>query len=167
MSNEKDTSFDQLVNAIRHEIQASEASRYSSRVLREFRNPRNLGRLKESHTRGILTGSCGDTIEIYLEIHENTIHRATFMTDGCGVTIACGSMLTQLIEGMGIQEARMISDTVLLEALDGLPPENVHCAQLAVATLQKALDGFDHPTSNGNVDTPSSRPSPPSGSSGR
>jgi len=64
------------------------------------------------------------------------------MTDGCGPSIACGSMTTRLAMGKTIEEALHVMDTDILIALDGLPEENKHCAKLAVDTLHKALDEF-------------------------
>ncbi len=69
------------------------------------------------------------------------------MTDGCGLTVACGSMLTTMIEGLSVEEAQEITPQQLIEALDGLPAENTHCAKLAVDTLLKAIMSWsdEHP----------------------
>jgi nitrogen fixation NifU-like protein len=61
------------------------------------------------------------------------------MTDGCGPTVACGSMLTRMVEGASLEQAGDICPKDLLDALDGLPKERQHCAELAVNTLQNAL----------------------------
>jgi nitrogen fixation NifU-like protein len=65
-----------------------------------------------------------------------------FMTDGCGATIACGSMITTMVKGIGIEDVMDIADEDLIKALEGLPDENLHCAALAVGTLHKALRGY-------------------------
>jgi len=112
---------------------------YSARVLEEARNPKNLGRMDDPDAHAIVRGWCGDTMEMYLRLDEMWIREATFMTDGCGPTVACGSALTAMIQGLTIDEACEIHPKDLLAALDGLPEENVHCADLAVYTLQEAL----------------------------
>jgi nitrogen fixation NifU-like protein len=81
-------------------------------------------------------------MEIYLHIEDEHITQASFMTDGCGPTIACGSMLTQMITGVSLEAADLITAQDLLTALDGLPPEHVHCAGLAVGTLKEALEMY-------------------------
>ena len=64
------------------------------------------------------------------------------MTDGCGTSIACGSMLTRMARGRAINEVKKITNIRLIDALDGLPDENKHCAKLAVDTLQKAIEKY-------------------------
>ena len=88
---------------------------------------------------GIVQGWCGDTMEIYLRMNSSRIREATFMTDGCGPTVACGSVLTTMARGMSLDEASEITPENLIAALDGLPEESVHCAELAVNTLQEAI----------------------------
>lgn len=88
---------------------------------------------------GIVHGWCGDTMEIYLRLNGARIEEATFMTDGCGPSVACGSMLTTMVTGMSLEEAGEIRPEDLIAVLDGLPEESLHCAELAVSTLQEAI----------------------------
>jgi nitrogen fixation NifU-like protein len=76
---------------------------------------------------------------VHLRLQGDVIVGASFVTDGCGPSIACGSMLTKMIQGMSVAEAGEIEPEDLLRELDGLPDESVHCAELAVSTLQNAL----------------------------
>ena len=78
-------------------------------------------------------------MEIYLRLAGETIAEASFMTDGCGPTLACGSRLTSMVRGMSLEEASSIRPEKLIAALDGLPEESEHCATLAVSTLQNAI----------------------------
>jgi nitrogen fixation NifU-like protein len=78
-------------------------------------------------------------MEITLQLNEMTIKEATFVTDGCGPTLACGSLLTQMLIGMTLAEAEWVLPEDLIKALDGLPEESLHCADLAVSTLHNAL----------------------------
>lgn len=67
---------------------------------------------------------------------------ATFLTDGCGATIACGSVTTELVKGKSLDEVRRISSKDVLNALGGLPEESVHCSVLAAKTLEAALYSY-------------------------
>jgi nitrogen fixation NifU-like protein len=131
--------FDRLVTELAQEIAKQERELYSSVVIHEARYPSNLGRIVEPDGHGIVHGWCGDTMEIYLRLDDEKIEQATFMTDGCGPTVACGSMLTKMVTGKLLMEAIEIMPEDLIEALDGLPEENQHCAELAVITFQNAL----------------------------
>ena len=81
-------------------------------------------------------------MEIFLIIKENKITDVRFMTDGCGASIACGSMVSRMVEGKAIDDVKKITDLELVDALDGLPDENNHCAKLAVDTVQKAINSY-------------------------
>ncbi len=142
--------FDRMVEELQEEIAAQERDLYSAKTLEEAYNPQNLGRMTEPDAKGIVHGWCGDTMEIYLRLNGAAITEATFATDGCGATLACGSMLTQMLAGMSLEEADAIMPDDLLQALDGLPEENVHCAELAVSTLQNALFNLEWAQEGGN-----------------
>ena len=137
---EKD--FDRMVKELQREIAEQEQAVYSAKVIEEVHNPRNIGRMSQPHARGLVHGWCGDTMEIYLRLNGERIEEATFMTDGCGPSVACGSMLTRMVIGMSLEEASEVRPENLLDALDGLPEESDHCAELAVSTLQNAI--FNH-----------------------
>ena len=129
----------QIVKDLQREITEQEQAIYSARVIEETRNPKNVGRMVEPDVRGLVHGWCGDTMEIYLRLNGERIEKATFMTDGCGPSVACGSMFTKMVTGMSLEKASELLPENLLDALDGLPEESAHCADLAVSTLQNAL----------------------------
>jgi nitrogen fixation NifU-like protein len=128
-----------MVDELRHEVADRERALYSDVVLREAKAPQNVGRLPDADLRGVVHGWCGDTMEIYLRVEDQTIEEASFVTDGCGATLACGSMLTQMVTGMRLERAEWVLPKDLINALDGLPEDNMHCAGLAISTLQNAL----------------------------
>ena len=136
---EEMTGFDRLAAELQREIDEQERGFYSDKVVEEAHNPSNLGRMVEPDVRGMVRGWCGDTMEFYLRLDGERITEATFMTDGCGATVACGSMLAKMARGMLLEEAGGIMPQDLIVALDGLPEEHAHCAELAVSTLQNAL----------------------------
>lgn len=132
--------WDRVVAELQREIEEKERALYSTKVLEQARNPENLGRMEAPDAHAIITGWCGDTMEIYLRLNGNTIQEATFLTDGCGPSVACGSMLTTMVQGMALNSANRIDPADLILALDGLPEESAHCAELAVNTLRQAID---------------------------
>jgi len=115
---------------------------YSQTVIDYARNPRNVGGTEAANGYAGVTGPCGDTMEISLKVKDDTIVKATFMTDGCGTTIAAGSMVTELAKGKNVSQARRIGQDDVLYALDGLPEESKHCALLAANTLKAAVKDY-------------------------
>lgn len=130
--------FDQL----EAEIMAEMRRIYSEMVIDHFLNPRNLGRIPGADGFGAVTGPCGDTMEIWLKVNNGRISNAAFWTDGCGTTIASGSMATELVKEKSIAEAQKITQDYILNALGGLPEESLHCALLAADTLREAIKDY-------------------------
>ena len=112
---------------------------YSETVIDHMRNPRNAGLISNPDGQARMTGLCGDTMEIWLRVRDGIIEQATFWTDGCGTTIAAGSMATELAKGKRVAEAFRIVQQDVLDALGGLPDDSVHCALLAANTLREAV----------------------------
>lgn len=104
--------------------------------------PDNYGPLKNFNGHGRITGPCGDTMEFWLWINEGKIAEAKFITDGCGSSIASGSMAARLSEGKDPYGASRIGQIDVLEAIGGLPEESAHCALLATNTLKSAIEDF-------------------------
>ena len=103
---------------------------------------RNAGGLKDADGFARIKGPCGDTMYIYLGMDGARIADVKFMTDWCGTTIACGSVVTDMTKGKEIKEASRIRHTHVLEALDGLPEADAHCAVLAASTLRAAIKDY-------------------------
>ena len=133
------TDFDRFAEELEQQVIEEARAFYSAKVIEEFYNPKNLGRMPEPDACGLVHGWCGDTMEIYLRLDGERIKEAAFVTNGCGPTVACGGMLTAMVQGMSLEEASEVRPKDLLEALDGLPEQSAHCAELAVSTLQNAL----------------------------
>ena len=131
--------FDRFMKDLQQRMIEEARAVYSDTVVREFSNPKNVGRLSKPEAHATVKGWCGDTMEISLRLSGEKIEEAGFMTDGCGPTVACGSMLTTMVQNMSLKEARRIRPQQLIDALDGLPEESTHCADLAVKTLHKAI----------------------------
>jgi nitrogen fixation NifU-like protein len=135
----KRSDFDNMVEMLQRNVNEQERMIFSEKVIQEYNSPKNIGKMAQPDAFAILTGWCGDTMEIYLKMEHEIVADITFMTDGCGATIACGSMLTSMVKGKSIDEAEAITEDDLIAALEGLPEENLHCAHLAIITLRDAL----------------------------
>ena len=139
VKNENDE-FDDFVKQLQAEIDAKEEAEFSETVLQEYRNPSNVGIIKNSDREAKYRGSCGDTMHFTFKIQGDIIENMKFMTDGCGPTIACASKLSKMVQKKTINEALSISQEDLIKALEWLPPDNEHCALLAIQTLKKAFN---------------------------
>lgn len=116
---------------------------YTEKVMDHFRNPRNVGEIENADGVGhVGNPTCGDIMELYIKVEDNTIVDAKFKTFGCGAAIATSSMMTELVKGKSIDEAENISNDAVIEALDGLPPVKRHCSVLAEEALKKAIEDY-------------------------
>ena len=104
--------------------------------------PRNVGVMQDADGFARVTGPCGDTMEIWLKVNGDTIINASFMTDGCGTSIASGSMVTEMTKSKRISDAQKTTQQDVLDALGGLPQESEHCALLAANTLKAAIRDY-------------------------
>ena len=124
-------------------IRREDESVFSKTLIDESSDPQNVGRMSNPDGSAELIGPCGDTMEIYLKMDGDMISQILFYTDGCGPTIACGSMLAKMTKGKRLIEASQIGSGDLEDVLGGLPPERRHCAELAVNTLAKAMLDYE------------------------
>ena len=116
---------------------------YSAKVMEHFANPRNVGELADANGIGeIGNAKCGDIMKIYLKIENDTIVDCSFKTFGCGAAIATSSMATELIKGKTIEEALKLSNKAVVEALDGLPAQKIHCSVLAEEAVRAAVKDY-------------------------
>jgi Mrp family chromosome partitioning ATPase/NifU-like protein involved in Fe-S cluster formation len=112
---------------------------FSTIAIQLIQSQENVGELENPDAQGFFLGSCGDKMQIDLRISEKMIEEAKFLADGCGATLACGSMITKMACSKTLDQAAKISSEDLLTALGGLPAGHEHCAELAVMTLREAV----------------------------
>ena len=116
---------------------------YSSKVMDHFANPRNVGELEDANAVGQVGNlKCGDIMKIYMKIEDDIIKDISFKTFGCGAAIATSSMATEMVKGKSIQEALKLTNSAVVEALEGLPPAKVHCSVLAEEAIKAALADY-------------------------
>lgn len=116
---------------------------YTDKVLEHFKNPRNVGELKDADAEGTVGNPvCGDLMTMYIKVKDERIEDIKFKTYGCGAAIATSSMTTELAKGKTLDEAMEISRQDVAEALDGLPPVKMHCSNLAADALHEAIKNY-------------------------
>ena len=114
---------------------------YNERVMKEFAEPKNVGYIEDADGVGkVGNASCGDIMEISLKIDNNIITDAKFRTFGCAAAIASSSVATQMVIGKSIDEALNIKNKDVVETLQGLPPQKIHCSVLAEEAIKKAVE---------------------------
>jgi len=123
---------------------------YSEKVMKHFNDPQNVGEIPDADGIGEVGNPvCGDVMKIYLKIENDRVKDIKFKTFGCGAAIATSSMVTEMAKGKTLDEALAISNKGVAEALDGLPPQKMHCSNLAADALHAAIDDYRQKQSAG------------------
>lgn len=116
---------------------------YSEKVMDHFMNPRNMGEIKDANAVGTVGNpACGDVMRLYLKVEDEKILDAKFKTFGCGAAIATSSMATEMIKDKSVEEASRVTNEAVAEALDGLPPNKMHCSVLAQEAIEAAIKNY-------------------------
>jgi nitrogen fixation NifU-like protein len=116
---------------------------YSPKVMQNFANPQNVGEIKDADGIGTVGNPvCGDLMTIYIKIKDDRIADIKFKTFGCGAAIATSSMVTQMAKGKTIEDALKITREDVAKELDGLPPQKMHCSNLAAEALEAAIKDY-------------------------
>ena len=117
---------------------------YTDLVMDHFTNPRNVGEIEDADGVGQIGNPvCGDVMRISIAVDDKDhIADVKFKTFGCGAAVATSSMVTEMVMGKSLQEAADISNKAVAEALGGLPPNKMHCSNLAADALHLAIQDF-------------------------
>ena len=116
---------------------------YNQKVMEAFANPQNVGVIENASGEGTVgNASCGDIMKITLKIENDIIVDAKFQTFGCAAAIATSSTATQMIIGMTVDEALQVTNAKVVEELEGLPPQKMHCSVLAEEAIKKAIEDY-------------------------
>lgn len=126
---------------------------YNQKVLDAFANPQNVGVIENADGEGIVgNATCGDIMKITLKIENDVIVDAKFQTFGCAAAIATSSTATQMIIGMTVDEALQVTNAKVVEYLEGLPPQKIHCSVLAEEAIKKAIEDYRAKQQNKTTD---------------
>jgi len=116
---------------------------YNQKVLDAFAHPQNVGEIENADGVGMVgNATCGDIMKISLKIENDVIVDAKFQTFGCAAAIATSSTATQMVIGMTVDEALKLTNAKVVEYLEGLPPQKIHCSVLAEEAIKKAIEDY-------------------------
>jgi nitrogen fixation NifU-like protein len=134
--------LDDFARALQDQIYEETKEAYGQVAFERWLNPLYAGVLPNPEGYGHISGTCGDTMEIFLRFEGDRVKNATFQTNGCGSSIVCGSFAAEIAHGRSADEIAEITGEMILDILGGLPKDNRHCAFLAAETLQEALNDY-------------------------
>ena len=116
---------------------------YSEKVMETFKNPQNVGEVENHNAIGTVgNATCGDIMQITLRIEDDIIKDAKFKTFGCAAAIASSSVATTMVIGKTLDEALQLKNKDVIESLEGLPPQKIHCSVLAEEAIKAAIDDY-------------------------
>lgn len=116
---------------------------YTEKLMDHFQHPRNVGTIEEADGIGKLSSEvCGDIMHLYIKVSEGVITDAKFTTFGCAAAVASGSILTEMIIGMPLEEAIKITKQDVADSLGGVPEPKMHCSLLAADCLRLAIEDY-------------------------
>ena len=130
---------------------------YNEKVMEAFQNPKNVGEVENYNGIGkVGNASCGDIMQITLRIENDVIVDAKFKTFGCAAAIATSSTATSMVIGMTVEEALKLTNKRVVEELEGLPPQKLHCSVLAEEAIKAAIE--DYRNRQKGIETPEEEP---------
>ncbi|HCE34815.1 MAG TPA: Fe-S cluster assembly scaffold protein NifU [Clostridiales bacterium] len=116
---------------------------YSEKVMETFKNPQNVGEVENYNAIGTVgNATCGDIMQITLRIEDDIIKDAKFKTFGCAAAIASSSVATTMVIGKTLDEALQLKNKDVIESLEGLPPQKIHCSVLAEEAIKAAIEDY-------------------------
>ena len=116
---------------------------YNAKVMEVFKKPQHMGEVENYNAIGTVGNEvCGDIMQITMRIEDNVIKDAKFKTFGCAAAVASSSTATGMIIGKTIEEALKLTNKQVIEELNGLPPQKIHCSVLAEDAIRMAIDSY-------------------------
>lgn len=116
---------------------------YNDTVMDHFQNPRNVGAMENPDgVAEVGSPQCGDMSRVYIKVKDNVITDISFQTFGCAAAVASSSMATEMFKGKAIEDALLITNRQVVEALGGLPEAKIHCSVMAEQAIRAAIDDY-------------------------
>jgi nitrogen fixation NifU-like protein len=119
------------------------AAGYSAKAIKYYTEKPYMGSLPDADQCSEMTGSCGDTMEVYLKVEGNIIRDVRYQVMGCAGAVSAAMAAVDIVKGKTISEAKRLTDGDVFRLLEEIPVKKHHCIQLAVKTLLKALDEYE------------------------
>lgn len=124
---------------------------YNEKVMQAFQNPKNVGEVENYDGIGVVgNATCGDIMQITIKVENDRIVDAKFKTFGCAAAVATSSTATDMVIGMTLDEALTVTNKKVVEVLEGLPPQKIHCSVLAEEAIKKAIEDYRAKQQNGD-----------------
>ena len=116
---------------------------YNEKVMQTFANPKHVGYIEDNDGAGkVGKATCGDIMEITIKVKDDVITDAKFRTFGCAAAVATSSVATDMVIGMTVDEALKLTNASVVEYLEGLPPQKIHCSVLAEEAIKAAIEDY-------------------------
>ena len=116
---------------------------YTQKVMEAFQNPKNVGEIQDYDGMGMIgSEACGDIMQVFIKVKDNVIADAKFKTFGCAAAVATSSVATDMVIGMTVDEALKLTNARVVEYLEGLPPQKIHCSVLAEEAIKAAIEDY-------------------------
>lgn len=131
-----------FVRELTEEIHEETRKAYGEEAFERWKTRRYMGAIDSPDGYAVIRGGCGDTMSVFLRFEDGRVLQASYLTDGCGSSVACGSFAVELAHGRTPDELIEITPETILELAGGLPREDEHCAELAVTALHEALNQY-------------------------
>ncbi len=112
------------------------------KIVKLWLERKNFGKPSNYNAYGKSSGSCGESIEIFLKVNGNKIEDAKFFTKGCVTIVVCGSVVTELVKNKSLEEAMKIRSIDIVDEIGGLPEDELHCAIIAENALKEAIKSY-------------------------
>jgi nitrogen fixation NifU-like protein len=135
-----DSDFDAFIDKIQEQVFAEAKDALGEKGFERWRNPKFCGVLDEADSHAMLTGDCGDTMEMFIKVREDRLAEVRYVTDGCSSSSIAGSFAAELGTGKTYTEVLDLRGTDVLDCIGSFPESEEHCAHLAVRTLQEAVN---------------------------
>lgn len=117
-------------------------SGYSEKAINYFLEKKNMGSLSDADQVSELTGTCGDTMKIYLKVEEGRIKDAKIQVLGCPGAVASAMAAIDIIKGKTLDEVQGLQDRDIFRMLEDIPDQKTHCIRLTNKTIQKAIEEY-------------------------
>jgi nitrogen fixation NifU-like protein len=139
----KNKNVDEFAHKLQEQIIDQYRKYYSDKVIELWENPKYMDKMSDPDGYAQVKGTCGDTMEIFIKVKNDIITEATFFSDGCGATIACGSTAAEMARGKPFTKVLgLVNANEIIKRLDGLPKDHLHCADLASEAMRRALADY-------------------------
>lgn len=134
--------LDEFADNLQKQIFEETRQAFGEKGFQRWRNPKFAGKMENPDAHGRFTGTCGDTMDIYLKFKGNRVAEGSYLTDGCGSSSISASFAVELTLGKTPDELADITGEDVIKKIGRLPEEDKHCAFLAAQTIQDALTNY-------------------------